>query len=106
MDSKMLKGFVAFLQQKYGAEPRPISNREPVSVKIPMFQRTGEDEPQLPGLPGLGGMGGMGDFASLLGGGQAPDMGMGAMDPMGGGMAQDPMAAGGMPSQLMDPRVN
>ena len=73
-------------------------------MKIPMFQRTGEDEAQLPGLPGLGGMGGMGDFASMFSGAQAPGMGMG-MDPMGG-MAQDPMAAGGMPSQLMDPRVN
>lgn len=87
-----LDEFLEFLQQKYGSGERPISSREPITVKIPIFQQGAvKRTPQMPDLGGLSGL------AGLMG---APEMGMAPqapqppMDPM-----MDPMMAG------MDPRM-
>jgi hypothetical protein len=110
MDKAELKRFMQFLRQKYGSDVPAVANREPATVKIPMFQRAAEDEafPQMPagmdpmamqgmlGAQPMGGMGEMGmgvDPLGLMGGG------MGGVQPQSAAPPMDPMA-------MMDPRLS
>ena len=79
-----LDEFLEFLQRKYGSGERPISSREPITVKIPIFQQSAVK--RVPQMPDMGGLSGL---AGLMGGG-APAM---------PGMGMQPLMAG------MDPRM-
>lgn len=94
-----LDEFMEFLQQKYGSGERPVSSREPITVKIPIFQQGAvKRTPQMPDLGGLSGLAGlMGDGGmgmGMPGMGMAPQAPQAPVDPM-----MDPMMAG------MDPRM-
>jgi hypothetical protein len=91
MDSN-LREFLRFLQQKYGGEPRVVRNREPVSVKIPIFQQSEPEERfDVPEQ--------FGQLAPLLG----SAMGAGLPPEMGGapGFGEDPMMQAAMMPQGM-----
>jgi len=84
MDGQMMREFVAFLQQRYGSPAPPVPSREPVTVRIPMFQSTPASAPEQFGLPSV--LAGMRPQASGFG-----DMGM---------MTPQLPAPEGMPEQM------
>ena len=90
-----LREFLRFLQRKYGGEPRVVRNREPVSVKIPIFQQA-EPMEQMRLPEGFGQLAGL---EPLLGGG----FGQGLPSELGGapGLGDDPLMQDAMMPQGM-----